>query len=94
MVYFDVLLTVHLSIILVINQLNAQSCFIISLLYASACFEHYVLIISRSKLYYTTSGIFTPVGGRPVHTLRVLSQPVHRTATYRCDGTRYCIIQF
>ena len=24
----------------------------------------------------------------------VLSQPVHRTATYRCDDTRCCIIQF
>ena len=32
-------------------------------------FEHYVLIIRRSKLYYTASGIITPVGGRPVHSL-------------------------
>ena len=39
----------------------------ISLLYASTCFEHYVLIIRRSKLYYTASGLITPVGGRPVH---------------------------
>ena len=45
----------------------------ISLLYASTCFEHYVLIIRRSKLYYTASGIFTPVGGRPVHRLREVS---------------------
>ena len=29
-----------------------------------------MLIIRRSKLYYTASGIFTPVGGRPVHRLR------------------------
>jgi len=29
-----------------------------------------VLIISGSKLYYTASGIVTPVGGRPVHGLR------------------------
>ena len=42
---------------------------LISLLYASTCFEHYVLIIRRSELYYT-SGIITPVGGRPVHRLR------------------------
>ena len=34
--------------------------------------------------YYTVSGIMTPVGGRPVH----------RTAIYRCDDTRDCIIQF
>ena len=26
-------------------------------------------------------------------TCRFLSQPVHRTATYRCDDTRCCIIQ-
>ena len=51
-----------------------------------------MLIIRRSKLYYTTSGIVTPVGGRPVHRLR--EAPVHRTATYRCDDTRCYIIQF
>jgi len=39
--------------------------------------------------YYTASGIITPIGGHPV--CRVLSQPVHRTATYRCDDTRCCI---
>ena len=49
-----------------------------SLFHASTCFEHHVLIVRRSKLYYTVSGIITPVGGRPVH----------RTATYRCDDTR------
>jgi len=30
-------------------------------------FEHHVLIIRRLKLYYTASGIITPVGGRPMH---------------------------
>jgi len=24
----------------------------------------------------------------------VLSQPVHETATYRCDDTRGCVVQF
>jgi len=67
---FDVLLTVHLSTILVTDQLNSQnSCFIISLLYSSTCFEHYVLIIRMSKLYYTANGIITPVGGRPQSTI-------------------------
>ena len=28
-------------------------------LYSSTCFEHYVLIIRRSKLHYTASGIVT-----------------------------------
>jgi len=41
-------------------------------------------------LYYTASGIITPVGGRPLHRW-VLSQPAHRTATYRCDDARCCI---
>ena len=65
---FDVLLTVHLTIfILVINQLDAQNfCSTISLFQASTCFEHHVLIVRRAKLYYTASGIITPVGGCPV----------------------------
>ena len=41
-----------------------------SLFHASTCFEHYVFIIRRSKLYFTSSGIVTPVGGRPVYRLR------------------------
>ena len=51
-------------------------------IYASTCFEHCVLIIRRSNLYYTASGKVTPVGGRPLH----------GTATYRCDDARGCII--
>ena len=41
-VFFYVLLTVHLSIFIsVINQLDAQNfCFTISLFHASTCFEH------------------------------------------------------
>ena len=42
-------------------------------------FRAHVLIIMRSKLHYTASGIITPIAGRLVHD----------TATYRCDvGTR------
>ena len=37
-----------------------------------------VLIIMSSKRYYTASGIITPS-----QVERVLSQPVHRTATYQ-----------
>ena len=43
-------------------------------------FRAHVLIIRRSKLYYTASGIITPIGGY--------------TTTYRCDDTRGYIIQF
>ena len=45
-------------------------CFTISLFHASTRFEHDVLIVRRSKLYYTVSGIIKPLGGRPVHRLR------------------------
>jgi len=40
--FFDVLLTVHLSIFIsVVNQLDAQNfCFRINLFHASTCFEH------------------------------------------------------
>jgi len=53
----DVLLTVRLSIFIsVINQIDAQKfCFAISLF-------HDVLIIRRSKLHCTASGIITPIG--------------------------------
>ena len=58
---FAVLLTVHLSrFISVINQLDAKNfCFTISLFHASTCFKHHVLIIRRSQLHYTASGIIT-----------------------------------
>ena len=35
-----------------------------------------VFIIRGSKLYYTASGIVTPVGGRPVHRLREGCPPI------------------
>jgi len=69
----------HLSIILVIKQPDAQRtkpCFIISLLNVSTCFEHYELIIRRSKMYYTASGIITlcrwPSGARDGHLQSVM----------------------
>ena len=34
-------------------------CFTINLFHASTCIEHHVLIVRRSKLYYTASGIIT-----------------------------------
>ena len=30
-----------------------------------------MLIVRRSKLYYTASGIITPIGGRPVHRCKI-----------------------
>ena len=76
---FDVLLTVHLSIfILVINRHDAQN-FVLQQVYFMplTCFKQHVLIVRRSKLYYTASGIITlckwPSGAQV--------QTVQRTAT-------------
>ena len=60
MSYFDVLLTVHLNIfILILTNMMHKICFTVSLFHASTCFEHYVLIVGTSKFYYTLSGIIT-----------------------------------
>jgi hypothetical protein len=47
---FYILLTVHLDVILVNDQLDAL-CFLMYLFHASTCFEQQVLIIRRAKLY-------------------------------------------
>ena len=59
--YFDVLLTVHLIFISVINQLDAQHfCFTISFISCLYMFRAHVFIVRRSKLHYTAFGIITP----------------------------------
>ena len=77
-------------IFLNINQLNAPN-FIISLFQSSTCFEMFrahVLIVRRAKIVLYSLWYH--------HTYRWPSgaQSVHGTATYRCDDTRDCIIQF
>jgi len=42
-------------------------------------FRAHVLIIRRSKLHYTASGIITPIGGRLVHTCALM--PLHVSST-------------
>jgi len=62
-------------------------CFIISLLYSSTCFEHYALIIRRSKLYYTASGIITPCRWPS-------GAQVERGLLYWCICFLFCITPF
>jgi len=66
-----------------INQLDALN-FIMSLFHASTCFEH--LCSSSGGQNCTIQSL--------VSSHSVGDSPVHRTATYRCDDTRDCIIQF
>ena len=58
-----------------------NSCFSISLLYSSTCFEHCCAHHQEVKFYYTASG-------RPVHSLRLGRPP------RECDDAGCCIIQF
>jgi len=65
---FYVLLTVHLSIILDNDQLDAHLLyFTIRPLQSSTRFEHYMFIIRRLNCIDAASGIVLSVSGRPVH---------------------------
>jgi len=50
--------------------------FTISLFHASTCFEQHVLIIRRSKLRYTASGIITPIGVMMRYTASGIITPI------------------
>ena len=74
---FDVITTLRMQylnfgliFILVINQLDAQNLFYNKFISCLYMFRAHVLIVRRSKLYYTASGIITPIGSRPVRRLR------------------------
>ena len=72
----------------VINQLDAQNfCFTISLFHASTCFEHMC----------SSSGGQNSITQSLVSSQRKVAEswtPVHQTATFSCDDTRDCVIQF
>jgi len=53
-----------------LTNLMQKTYFIISFISCLHMFRAHVLIIRRSKLYYTASGIITPIGGCLMHGLR------------------------
>ena len=64
------MLAVHLSIfILVINQLEAKNLLYNKFISCLYMVRAHVLIVRRSKLFYTAPGIVTPIVGRPVHSV-------------------------
>jgi len=67
-----------------LTNLMHKICFTISFISCLYMFRAHVRIIRRSKSHYTASGIITRIGGRLVH----------ETATYTCDDTRGCVMQF
>jgi len=70
-----------------LTNLMHKICFTISFISCLYMFRAHVLIIRRSKLHHTVSGIITPIGGPS-------RAQVERRATYRCDNTRDCVMQF
>ena len=98
---FDVLLTVHLSIfILVINQLDAQNLFynkFISCLYmfrGPCAHRQEVKIVLYSIWYHHTYMFRAPCAHRQEVKIVLYSYSIWYHHTYRCDDTRCCIIQF
>ena len=65
-----------------INQIALN--FIMNLFHASTCFEHKCSSSEGQNCTIQSLVSSHSVGGRPVH----------GTATYRCDDTRDCIVQF
>ena len=63
------------STVITNKELNS----LISLFQASTCFEHMCSSSGGQKLYYTVSGIITPIGDRHVHRLREEYQRLYNT---------------
>ena len=63
LLFMDQKKNTYYLVISVINQLDAQNfCFTIGFISCLYMFRAHVLIIRRSKLHYTASGIVTPTG--------------------------------
>jgi len=65
---FSKILIAYLSQYL--TNLMHKICFTVSFISCLYMFRAHMLIIRRSKLHYTASGIITPIGGCLVHRLR------------------------
>jgi len=73
------------------NKILFYKKFIICLyMFRALCVHHQEVKIVLYSIWYHHTYRW-PSG---VQVERVLSQPVHRTAAYRCDDTRCCIIKF
>ena len=64
-----------------------QEVYFMPLYVSSTCAHHQEVKIALNSLWYHHTD-------RRPSRAQVLSQPVHETATYRCDDTRGCVMQF
>jgi len=75
-----------------LTNLMHKICFTISFIsclhyVSSTCAHHQEVRIALHSLWYHRTYSW-------LSRARVLSQPVHETATYRCDDTRGCVYNF
>ena len=61
-IFFNILLTVHLNIFVYEYQPSCCTKFYNKYISSLYMFRAHVLIVRRAKLYYTVSGIITPIG--------------------------------
>jgi len=72
-----------------------NKCIICLHMFRALCAHHQeVKIVLYSIWYCHTLQVAVRCAGWEIPFQPFLSQPVHRMATYRCDDTRCCIIQF
>jgi len=62
-------------------------------MFRALCAHHQEVKIVLYSIWYCHTCRW-PSGAQVEGRLVGISQPVHRTATYRCDNTRCCLIQF
>jgi len=60
---------------------------------SSTCAHHQEVKTALHSLWYHHTYRW-PSGAQVERGLQVLSQPEHETATYMCDDTRGCVMQF
>jgi len=77
-----------------LTNLMHKICFTVSFISCLYMFRAHVLIIRRSKLYYTASGIITPICGRLVHRLiihiKTLKTLLHVSIIRSSSGSILC----
>ena len=76
-----------------LTNLMHKICFTLSFISCLYMFRAHMLIIRRSKLHYTASGIITTIGAHHQE-VKIALHSLWYHHTYRCDDTRGCLMQF
>ena len=74
----NIFVTFNINVLVFISKYQPTWCttFYNKFISSLYMFRAHMLIVRRSKLYYTVSGTITPIGGRPVHRLCMGRPPI------------------